>query len=58
MNKIIIYQIFTRLYGNRCQARKANGTLEENDDISQDPFRLETVFAAGAELAQTAARNR
>ena len=30
MSKIIIYQIFTRLYGNRCQARKANGTLEEN----------------------------
>ena len=29
-NKIIIYQIFTRLYGNRRQARKANGTLEEN----------------------------
>ena len=29
-NKIIIYQIFTRLYGNRCQARKPFGTIEEN----------------------------
>ena len=29
-NKIIIYQIFTRLYGNRCQTRKPNGTIEEN----------------------------
>lgn len=28
--KIIIYQIFTRLYGNRCQTRKINGTIEEN----------------------------
>ena len=29
-SKMIIYQIFTRLYGNRCQTRKANGTIEEN----------------------------
>ena len=29
-NKIIIYQVLTRLYGNRCQTRKANGTIEEN----------------------------
>ncbi len=29
-SKIIIYQIFTRLYGNRCQTRKPNGTIEEN----------------------------
>lgn len=28
--KIIIYQIFTRLYGNRCQTRKPFGTIEEN----------------------------
>ena len=28
--KIIIYQIFTRLYGNSCQTRKPFGTLEEN----------------------------
>ena len=29
-NKIIIYQIFSRLYGNGCQARKPFGTIEEN----------------------------
>ena len=29
-NKIIIYQIFTRLYGNTMQARKPFGTIEEN----------------------------
>ena len=28
--KPIIYQVFTRLYGNRCQTRKQNGTIEEN----------------------------
>ena len=30
MKKIIIYQVFTRLYGNRCQTRKPFGTIEEN----------------------------
>ena len=29
-NKMIIYQVFTRLYGNRCQTRKPFGTIEEN----------------------------
>ena len=29
-SKIIIYQIFTRLYGNRNQTCKPNGTIEEN----------------------------
>jgi len=29
-NKIILYQIFTRLYGNSCQTRKPFGTIEEN----------------------------
>ena len=29
-HKIILYQVFTRLYGNRCEARKTNGTIEEN----------------------------
>ena len=29
-NKIIIYQIFTRLYGNRNITRKENGTIAEN----------------------------
>ena len=30
LNKIIIYQIFTRLFGNDQQARKPFGTIEEN----------------------------
>jgi glycosidase len=29
-SKIIIYQVFTRLYGNSCQTRKPFGTIEEN----------------------------
>ena len=29
-NKIIIYQIFTRLYGNKTTTRKPNGTIDEN----------------------------
>ena len=29
-NKIVIYQIFTRLYGNRCTARVPNGSIEQN----------------------------
>ena len=29
-NKIIVYQIFTRLYGNTNQTCKPNGTIEEN----------------------------
>jgi hypothetical protein len=28
--KIVIYQILTRLYGNRNTTRKENGTIEEN----------------------------
>jgi len=30
LNKLIIYQIFTRLYTNRNTTRKQNGTIEEN----------------------------
>ena len=30
MSKVIIYQVFTRLYGNRNENRKENGTIEEN----------------------------
>ena len=30
MNKVIIYQIFTRLFGNRNLSRKENGTIAEN----------------------------
>ena len=29
-DKIIVYQIFTRLYGNRNTSRKENGSIEEN----------------------------
>jgi glycosidase len=29
-NKVIIYQVFTRLYGNRNTTRKENGTIAEN----------------------------
>ena len=29
-NKLIVYQVFTRLYGNRRVARKEYGTIEEN----------------------------
>jgi len=29
-DKVIIYQVFTRLYGNRNTCRKENGTIEEN----------------------------
>ena len=30
MEKVIIYQIFTRLYGNRNVTRKADGTIADN----------------------------
>ena len=30
MDKVIIYQVFTRLWGNRNQTRKVDGTLAEN----------------------------
>ena len=29
-SKIIVYQVFTRLYGNRCTTRKEDGTIAEN----------------------------
>ena len=29
-DKIVIYQIFTRLYGNNCTARIPNGSIEDN----------------------------
>ena len=29
-NKLIVYQVFTRLYGNRKVTRKEYGTIEEN----------------------------
>ena len=29
-DKVIIYQVFTRLFGNRNLSRKENGTVAEN----------------------------
>ena len=29
-HKVVIYQVFTRLYGNRSTTRKVDGTIEEN----------------------------
>ena len=29
-HKTIVYQVLPRLYGNRCQTRKVNGSIEEN----------------------------
>ena len=37
-NKMIIYQVFTRLYGNRCQTRKPFGSIEENGCGKMDDF--------------------
>lgn len=30
MSKIVVYQIFTRLFGNRNTTRKENGSIAEN----------------------------
>ncbi len=37
-NKMVIYQVFTRLYGNRCQTRKPFGTIEENGSGKMNDF--------------------
>ncbi len=37
-SKIIIYQVFTRLYTNRCQARKPFGTIQENGSGKMNDF--------------------
>ena len=37
-NKVIIYQVFTRLYGNRNLTRKENGTIAENGSGKMDDF--------------------
>ena len=41
--KIVIYQIFTRLYGNRNTTRKENGTLEENGCGKMNSFTPSTL---------------
>ncbi len=37
-DKVVIYQIFTRLYGNRNVNRKENGTIEENGSGKMNDF--------------------
>ena len=41
--KIILYQVFTRLYGNRNTTRKPNGTLEENGSGKLNDFTPEVL---------------
>ena len=43
MEKIIIYQVFTRLYGNRNLTRKHNGTLSENGSGKLNDFTLKEL---------------
>ena len=38
MEKVVIYQIFTRLFGNRNLTRKQHGTLEENGSGKMNDF--------------------
>ena len=50
MEKTIIYQVFTRLYGNRNATRQQNGTIEENgcgkfNDLT--PARLRRISELG-----------
>ena len=42
-NKIVIYQIFTRLYGNRNTTRKEGGTIEENGCGKMNDFTPTTL---------------
>ena len=51
-NKVIIYQIFTRLYSNRCQTRKPFGTIEENGCGKLNDF-TPTVLKSIRELGAT-----
>ena len=47
--KVLIYQVFTRLYGNRNTTRKENGTLAENGCGKMNDFTPKVL----KELAQT-----
>jgi glycosidase len=49
MEKVLIYQVFTRLYGNRNLTRKENGTLAENGCGKMNDFTPKVL----KELAQT-----
>lgn len=52
MAKAIIYQVFTRLFGNRCATRCPNGTLGDNDSGKFDDFSDE-VLARISQLGVT-----
>ena len=41
--KVVLYQIFTRLYGNKNTTRKENGTLEENGCGKMNDFTSTTL---------------
>lgn len=43
MDKVIIYQIFTRLFGNGCMNRKENGTIGENGSGKMSAFNAATL---------------
>ena len=43
MKKVIIYQVFTRLFGNRNQTRKEGGTIEENGSGKMRDFDREIL---------------
>ncbi len=43
MEKVLIYQVFTRLYGNRNTNRKMNGTIADNGCGKMADFTLETL---------------
>ena len=50
--KVIIYQVFTRLYGNSCQTRKPFGTISENGCGKMNDF-SPTVLKAFREAGIT-----
>lgn len=52
MAKAIIYQVFTRLFGNRCATRCSNGTLGDNGSGKFDDFSDE-VLARISQLGVT-----
>ena len=43
MKKLIVYQVFTRLYGNRNTTRKEGGTIEENGCGKMNDFTPSTL---------------
>ncbi len=43
MGKVLIYQVFTRLYGNRNMTRKVDGTIDDNGCGKMADFTLEAL---------------